>query len=149
MWSPDGRYLASGGNDNLVYVWPGVQEGSGQGSSSVHRFSEHQGAVKALAWCPWQPNILASGGGTSDRHIRIWNVNSGSCISALDTQSQVSSLMFAPNYKELVSSHGYAHDNVVIWKYPSLTKVAELNGHKARVLNITMSPDCSTIATSW
>ncbi|CAB1326304.1 unnamed protein product [Coregonus sp. 'balchen'] len=82
------------------------QEGSGQGSSSVHRFSEHQGAVK------------------------------------------VSSLMFAPNYKELVSSHGYAHDNVVIWKYPSLTKVAELNGHKGRVLNITMSPDCSTIATS-
>ncbi|KAM9428729.1 cell division cycle protein 20 homolog isoform 1-T2 [Salvelinus alpinus] len=146
-WSPDGRYLASGGNDNLVYVWPGVQEGSGQGSNAVHGFNEHQGAVKALAWCPWQPNILASGGGTSDRHIRIWNVTSGSCISALDTQSQVSSLKFAPNYKELVSGHGYAHDNVVIWKYPSLTKVAELNGHEGRVLNITMSPDCSTIAT--
>uniref|UniRef100_A0A4W5LZQ4 Cell division cycle 20 homolog n=1 Tax=Hucho hucho TaxID=62062 RepID=A0A4W5LZQ4_9TELE len=145
-WSPDGRYLASGGNDNLVYVWPGVQDGSGQGSSSVHCFSEHQGAVKALAWCPWQPNILASGSGTSDRHICIWNINSGSCISGLDTVS-VSSLMFAPNYKELVSSHGYAHDNVVIWKYPSLTKVAELNGHEGRVLNITMSPDCSIIAT--
>uniref|UniRef100_A0A8K9WUZ2 Cell division cycle 20 homolog n=1 Tax=Oncorhynchus mykiss TaxID=8022 RepID=A0A8K9WUZ2_ONCMY len=122
-WSPDGRYLASGGNDNLVYVWPGVQEGSGQGKINV---------------------II---GGTSDRHIRIWNVTSGSCISALDTQSQVSSLKFAPNYKELVSGHGYAHDNVVIWKYPSLTKVAELNGHEGRVLNITMSPDCSTIAT--
>lgn len=36
--------------------------------------------------------------------------------------------MFAPNYKELVSAHGYAHNNVVIWKYPSLTRVAELNG---------------------
>lgn len=45
-WSPDGRYLASGGNDNLVYVWPGVQEGSGQGSNAVHGFNEHQGAVK-------------------------------------------------------------------------------------------------------
>lgn len=41
---------------------------------------------------------------------------------------QISSLVFAPNYKELVSAHGYAHNNVVIWKYPSLSKVVELNG---------------------
>lgn len=41
---------------------------------------------------------------------------------------QISSLVFAPNYKELVSGHGFAHDKVIIWKYPSLTKVAELEG---------------------
>ncbi|KAJ0058648.1 hypothetical protein NL108_000353 [Boleophthalmus pectinirostris] len=147
-WSPDGRYLASGGNDNLVCVWPRVSDGSvGNESQAVRCWSEHQGAVKALAWCPWQPNILASGGGTSDRHIRIWNVNSGSCISSIDSQSQVSSLVFAPNYKELVSAHGYAHNNVVVWKYPSLTKVAELNGHADRVLSVILSPDNSTMAT--
>ncbi|KAL0966133.1 hypothetical protein UPYG_G00291320 [Umbra pygmaea] len=146
-WSPDGRYLASGGNDNLVCVWPSVPEGSGRPHDPIHTFNEHEGAVKALAWCPWQPNILASGGGTSDRHIRIWNVSSGSCIRALDTQSQVSSLTFAPNYKELVSSHGYANDNIAIWKYPSLTKVVDLNGHDGRVLNLTMSPDFSTVAS--
>ncbi|XP_028448066.1 cell division cycle protein 20 homolog isoform X2 [Perca flavescens] len=144
-WSPDGRYLASGGNDNLVYVWPRMQEGGT--TNSVQCWSDHQGAVKALAWCPWQSGILASGGGTSDRHIRIWNVNSGSCISSLDTQSQISSLLFSPNYKELVSAHGYAHNNVVIWKYPALTRVAELKGHEDRVLSLILSPDCSTIAT--
>ncbi|XP_029381153.1 cell division cycle protein 20 homolog [Echeneis naucrates] len=146
-WSPDGRYLASGGNDNLVCVWPRAPEGSVGNGQSIRCWTEHQGAVKALAWCPWQPNILASGGGTSDRHIRIWNVNSGSCISSLDTQSQISSLLFAPNYKELVSAHGYAHNNVVIWKYPALSRVTELAGHEDRVLSLVMSPDCSTIAT--
>ncbi|KAK2822407.1 hypothetical protein Q5P01_022472 [Channa striata] len=147
-WSPDGRYLASGGNDNLVFIWPSVSEGGSRNSSqSVHSWSEHQGAVKALAWCPWQPSILASGGGTSDRHIRIWNVNSGSCISSLDTRSQISSLVFAPNYKELVSAHGYDQNNIVISKFPSLSKVAELNGHEDRVLNLTLSPDNSTIAS--
>ncbi|KPP71414.1 cell division cycle protein 20-like [Scleropages formosus] len=143
-WSPDGKYLASGGNDNLAYVWPGVQEGGNQ--AAINCFN-HQGAVKALAWCPWQANILATGGGTSDRHIRIWNASTGSCISSLDTESQISSLVFAPNYKELVSGHGYTHDSLIIWKYPSMTKVAELSGHGGRVLNLTMSPDCSTIAS--
>ncbi|XP_038145155.1 cell division cycle protein 20 homolog [Cyprinodon tularosa] len=147
-WSPDGRYLASGGNDNLVCLWPRVQEGGSNGEGQfIRSWSEHQGAVKALAWCPWQSNVLASGGGTSDRHIRLWNVNSGSCFSSLDTQSQISSLVFAPNYKELVSAHGYAHNSIVIWKYPSLTKVAELDGHEGRVLNLVLSPDCSTMAT--
>ncbi|XP_034559761.1 cell division cycle protein 20 homolog [Notolabrus celidotus] len=145
QWSPDGRYLASGGNDNLVYIWPRIQEGSpGQ---SLHCFNSHEGAVKALAWCPWQPNILASGGGTSDRHIRVWNTNSGSCIHSLDTKSQISSLVFAPNHKELVSAQGYPDNNVVIWKYPSFTRVAELNGFEDRVLSLSLSPDCSTVAT--
>ncbi|TRZ00791.1 hypothetical protein DNTS_017262 [Danionella cerebrum] len=143
-WSPDGKYLASGGNDNMAYIWhmsPGFEH------SVVHALSDHQGAVKALAWCPWQPNILATGGGTSDRKIRIWNATSGSCISSLDTNSQVSALVFAPNYKELVSGHGYANNNVIIWKYPSLSKVAELEAHEARVLNLAMSPDASTMAS--
>ncbi|KAI4898160.1 hypothetical protein NFI96_024924 [Prochilodus magdalenae] len=140
-WSPDGRYLASGGNDNTVNIWSGAQQ------TGVHSFTEHEGAVKALAWCPWQSSILATGGGTSDRHIRIWNVNSGSCINAWDTQSQVSSLVFAPNYKELVSGHGYAHDTIAIWKYPSLAKVTELEGHESRVLNLALSPDGSTVAS--
>ncbi|XP_075997452.1 cell division cycle protein 20 homolog [Genypterus blacodes] len=147
-WSADGRYLASGGNDNMVYVWPRVQEGGiSSDSQPVHRWDAHQGAVKALAWCPWQPNILASGGGSNDGHIRIWNAHSGSCISSLDTQSQISSLVFAPNYKELVSAHGCSHNNMVIWKYPSLSKVAVLHGHADRVLSLAQSPDDSTVAS--
>ncbi|KAK3513589.1 hypothetical protein QTP70_025368 [Hemibagrus guttatus] len=140
-WSPDGRYLASGGNDNLVNVW------SPRSPVPMHMFTEHQGAVKALAWCLWQPSILASGGGTSDRHIRIWNVNSGSCVTSWNTQSQVTSLLFAPNYKELVSGHGFSHNKIFIWKYPSLTKVAELEGHEGRILNMALSPDSSILAS--
>lgn len=52
--------------------------------------SAHQAAVKALAWCPWQPNLLASGGGTADRRIRFWNCSTGTCLHDIDTKSQVS-----------------------------------------------------------
>lgn len=48
-----------------------------------------QAAVKAIAWCPHQPNLIASGGGTADRHIRFWNSATGACIGERDTKSQV------------------------------------------------------------
>ncbi|TWW72284.1 hypothetical protein D4764_16G0007810 [Takifugu flavidus] len=55
---------------------------------AIERWSEHHGPVKALAWCPWQPKTRgnhASGGCTNDRRISLWNVNRGSCMSAVDT----------------------------------------------------------------
>ena len=45
--------------------------------------------LKALDWCPFQRNVIASGGGTADRHIRFWNAATGACLNAIDTKSQV------------------------------------------------------------
>ncbi|XP_021260516.1 cell division cycle protein 20 homolog isoform X2 [Numida meleagris] len=146
-WSLDGRYLASGGNDNLVNIWPSVQGDTGD-FTPVQTFTQHQGAVKAVAWCPWQSNVLATGGGTSDRHIRIWNVCSGTCLSAVDAHSQVCSILWSTTYKEFISGHGFAQNQLVIWKYPTMAKVTELRGHTARVLNLTMSPDGVTVASA-
>jgi cell division cycle protein 20 (cofactor of APC complex) len=105
-WSPDGTQLASGGNDNLMCVWElGVDE-------PKLRRAEHTAAVKALAWCPWQSNLLASGGGTSDRKIRFWNTSTGACLNVVDTHSQVCSLLWSKHSKELVSSHGFSQNQV-------------------------------------
>lgn len=51
-WSLDGRYLASGGNDNLVNVWPCTQGGGGD-FAPVQTFTQHQGAVKVSTGLPW------------------------------------------------------------------------------------------------
>ena len=46
-WSPDGRYLASGGNDNLLNVWSAHTIESAEGTNQpVHTFSQHLAAVK-------------------------------------------------------------------------------------------------------
>ena len=63
--------LASGGNDNLLMVWDAAAD------RPTHRITAHQAAVKALAWCPFQSNLLATGGGTADRTIKFHNTHTG------------------------------------------------------------------------
>ncbi|EDO33700.1 predicted protein [Nematostella vectensis] len=147
-WSPDGKYLASGGNDNLLNIWDANISASGISTNSLFCLSQHQAAVKALDWCPFQRNVLASGGGTADRQIKFWNASTGSCLNSIDTKSQVCSILWSKEYKELISSHGYAQNQLIVWKYPSMTKMTELTGHSCRVLHMAMSPDGQTVVSA-
>mmetsp|Transcript_8912 Transcript_8912/g.17581 ORF Transcript_8912/g.17581 Transcript_8912/m.17581 type:complete len:545 (-) Transcript_8912:244-1878(-) len=140
-WSFDDQQLASGGNDNKLLIW------NHQSTSPVLRFHEHTAAVKAIAWSPHQNGLLASGGGTADRCIRFWNTLTGSPIKCIDTGSQVCNLLFAKNVNELVSTHGYSLNQIIIWRVPQMTKVATLTGHLTRVLYLACSPDAQTIVT--
>jgi cell division cycle protein 20 (cofactor of APC complex) len=155
-WSNDGRYLASGANDNLACVWDSTlsldyEEASDgrvvTGQRPLCVLSEHTAAVKAIAWCPWQSNILATGGGTADGKIHIWNIYNGSVVQSQDARSQISCLLWSKQYKELVSSHGFQQNQLTIWKYPEMSKVCDLTGHTNRILMMSMSPDEETIAS--
>ena len=141
-WSSNGTQLASGGNDNLLMIWESGAE------RATHRLTMHQAAVKALAWCPFQSNLLASGGGTADRTIRFWNTHTGACLNSIDTGSQVCSLQWNRHEKEILSSHGFAQNQLCLWKYPSLAKVAELTGHTSRVLHLAQSPDGLSVVSA-
>jgi len=140
-WSYDEQQLASGGNDNKLYVW------SLRSTSPVLKFNEHQAAVKAIAWSPHQHGLLASGGGTADRCIRFWNTVNNTNLSCHDTGSQVCNLIWSKNVNEIVSTHGYSLNQIILWKYPSMTKVTTLTGHTYRVLYLAISPDGQTIVT--
>ncbi|KAF2221420.1 WD40-repeat-containing domain protein [Elsinoe ampelina] len=70
-WNCETQQLASGGNDNKIFVWDQMNE------SWLHRWGEaeggHKAAVKAVAWSPHTRGLLATGGGTADRCIKFWN----------------------------------------------------------------------------
>ncbi|NXF81596.1 FZR1 protein, partial [Sclerurus mexicanus] len=102
--------------------------------SPVQQYTEHLAAVKAIAWSPHQHGLLASGGGTADRCIRFWNTLTGQPLQCIDTGSQVCNLAWSKHANELVSTHGYSQNQILVWKYPSLTQVAKLTGHSYRVL---------------
>lgn len=166
-WSLDGEYLASGGNDNLVNIWEvntsktfsqlnleldnNENEKGDKPPYDIYNpkfcLTQHSSAVKALAWSPFQRNILVSGGGTRDKKIKIWNSDNGSLINSFDTGSQVCSLLFNKYEREIISSHGFSKNQISIWSYPSMKKITELTGHTNRVLYTSMSPDHSTLVS--
>eukprot|EP00047_Mylnosiga_fluctuans_P007934 m.5442 g.5442 ORF g.5442 m.5442 type:complete len:471 (-) comp2006_c0_seq1:181-1593(-) len=141
QWSPDDQHLASGGNDNKLFIW------SATSTNPLHRFNDHNAAVKAIAWSPHQHGLLASGGGTADQCIRFWNTVTFQPLQVVDTKSQVCNIAWSKSANELVSTHGYSQNQVIVWKYPSMTQVATLTGHTMRVLYLAMSPDGQTIVT--
>lgn len=140
-WSYDQQQLASGGNDNKLFIW------NLRSQQPVVKFSEHQAAVKALAWSPHQHGLLASGGGTADRCIRFWSTVNNTALSCVDTGSQVCNLVWSNTVNEIVSTHGYSLNQIILWKYPSMSKVTTLTGHTYRVLYLAMAPDGQTIVT--
>lgn len=140
--SHDGRYLASGGNDNMVCIWE-----IGKSSEALYRFSEHTAAVKAMAWSPHRNGLLVTGGGSTDRTLRFWNTNLGRSEGYQDTGSQICNLAWSLSTNELVTTHGYSGNEIMLWKYPTLKKVAALNGHTSRVLQLAVSPEGSSIVT--
>ena len=142
-WSYDDRELASGGNDNQLLIW----SASASSGGPALRLPQHQAAVKAISWSPHQHGLLASGGGTADRCIRFWNTTTNTPLQCVDTGSQVCNLAWSKNVNEIVSTHGYSQNQIVVWRYPTMSKLATLTGHTLRVLYLAVSPDGQTIVT--
>ena len=64
------------------------------GLSDVHVYSfYHAAAVKAIAFAPWQPTLLATGGGSNDRQIHFFHAGSGATLALINVFSQVTSLV--------------------------------------------------------
>ncbi|KAK4754637.1 hypothetical protein SAY87_002741 [Trapa incisa] len=159
-WSGSGRFLASGGYDNLLHIWDkrsmrrrphsSYHHPSSSSYPWIHRFTDHSSTVRALAWSPYQSGLLASGGGSTDRAIKFWDTTTGSMLKSVDTGSQVSALQWNRHELELLSSHG--SDNckgLLLWKYPSMQKIAELGDDNAsRVLHMAQSPDGRTVVAA-
>lgn len=175
QWSPDGSLLASGGNDNCMFIWdPRFVRSGPRGCIPVLRMEEHNAAVKGIAWSPRSDGLIASGGGTADRSIRIWSCNEslnfdfeaeslsygGSNMSnsytestvvksiiSNNTSSQVCNLVWSPHNNELISSQGFSENQCYVWDPKTLQQKMILSGHTQRVLYMALSADGKKIAT--
>ena len=97
-WSPDGHYIASGGQDTTVQVWEAAT------GRLITNYQGHTRAVKALAWSP-DSRYIASGG--DDQSLQVWQAQSGERVST-NTQYQtwIRAMAWSPDGHYIASASG-------------------------------------------
>lgn len=148
-YKSDGLQLASAANDNTVRIW------DTRTSQAMWVKRTHTAAVKALSWCPYMSNVLATGGGQLDKHIHFWNTMVGSKLGSINTGSQVSSLNWGQSYnangtvnREIVATGGAPDNAILVYNYDTKFKVGEIvKAHDTRISCAQLSPDGTRLAT--
>lgn len=142
-YSTSNYTFATSGNDCIVKLWDLRNM-----SEPTISFTQHTAAVRAIQFSPTQPNIIATGGGTSDKSIKLWNYLTGDVISTINTGSQVCNLFWNEEYNEILSTHGFSQNQLALWKGTDLSPIAQFHEHKQRVLFMAVSPDSTRVATA-
>ncbi|KAI5180986.1 cell division cycle 20-like protein 1, cofactor of APC complex [Nematocida sp. AWRm80] len=142
-FSPCKTYLATGGNDNRVFILDARHR-----AATVHTIEAHKAAVKAIGWCPDRSNILATGGGTADRTVKIWNVsgNKEDLVDNIDYGSQVCNLKWTRR-NELITTHGYSQNDIRLLDISRKKQTRLFEGHKSRVIHFGIGADEEYFAT--
>ncbi|XP_040010581.1 cell division cycle 20.3, cofactor of APC complex-like [Xiphias gladius] len=127
QWSPGDDWLASGSTDGLLRIWDSDIAGLTRSKHPVTTMRQPS-AVKAMGWCPWQRKTIATGGGWKDGGLRVWDIQSGTCVTSVDTNSQICSLRWAEKKRYLVTGHGLPHHRVICWtgESPPLNPIYQL-----------------------
>ncbi|CAE1163668.1 CDC20 [Acanthosepion pharaonis] len=140
------NYLASGGSDGVVNIWD-IRK-----LAKCNKIEAH-GITKALTWCPWRSNVIATGGYDEDGSIKIWHASTAKLLSQTKINSKVCSMIWSPEYKELVT--GLAGPNmknqIAIWKDESLDNldlVGALCQHDGQPLHLALSPTGTILASA-
>jgi WD40 repeat protein/uncharacterized caspase-like protein len=134
-FSPDGKILASGSQDNAVKLWD-VATGK-----VLRSLTGHSAYVYSLAFSP-NGQWLASG--SRDRTIKLWELSTGRLLRTLTEHKEpVFFVAFSPDSKTLVSA---GWDNKIRLWDTTTAKARTLSERFSEVTSVALSPNGKFIA---
>lgn len=102
VFSPDGNFLVSCGNDNIIILWDVLS------GKQIRTFKGHTAPVNQIVFHPGSELIASI---SEDNTIRLWDIKNSECIKTL-ASSKGKSLDFNNNGNYLIAS-GYP---LILWK---------------------------------
>ncbi len=144
-WSPDGKYLASGNDENKVQVWR-LEDEVSTNLKLVLSHHGHKNWVNAVSWSP-NGRYLASG--SDDKTVQVWcveEIDQPECVQLYRDHSHwVNTVAWSPDGKYIASA-GY-DTTVRVWNVNSQETVLIYREHDYAVNALAWSPDGTRIAS--
>jgi eukaryotic-like serine/threonine-protein kinase len=139
QFSPDGKRLAAGGADAVLYVLDAPTE------RELLRVPTGQGEINASVFAP-NGKIIATSG--DDSTIRLWNARDGKPVLCIKgpKEAQPHALLFTRDGRQIVSTWD---DPVIrIWDAATGALAGELKANTLNVEQIALAPDGKTLASA-
>jgi WD40 repeat protein/serine/threonine protein kinase len=138
--APDGRSVASGGDDDTLRIW---DPSSGRERTPPMR---HPATVSAVAYRP-DGRVLATGCFDDRDGLRLWDAGTGRLVVRLPGHShRVRSLAFSPDGRILASAG--ADRTIRLWEATTGAALSVLSGHADVVRAVAFAPDGRTLASA-
>lgn len=134
VWSPDGRFLASGADD--IVLWDAASR------EKIARF-EPPAIVWSLAFSPDGRWLISS---HADGAVLIWDIAERECAGNLSGHAgPVRGIAFAADGNHLASAGD--DRSVVLWSVMPPRKRAVLRGHSTRVTSVSFGNTAASLAS--
>ncbi len=150
-WSPDGKYIASAGDesnpDKSVQVWEAMT------GKLLLAYSGHTANVIGLVWSPDGTYIASAG---NDATTQVWDARTGKLglTYRADAGGSPISLAWSPNGKYIVASI-FRQSNpevnkcdVVVFDAMTGKLILTYRGHSSLAWGVAWSPDGTRIASA-
>jgi WD40 repeat protein/serine/threonine protein kinase len=144
VFSPDGRHLASAGNEPAVTIWD-VQTGKRIDTPPLPPPCPSQG----LAFSPDGTQLAL---GSNDQVVRVWDTRTWKLLHEYHDPGGVLSVAFSPDGKRL--TWGSTDSTVKVWDLTegragdANSLIHTLHGHTSWVRSVAFSPDGKQIASA-